>query len=213
MNQIYRSAGLIVVGVGAFAWMSMQSEKNFERAVEHYNLNPAQIEFARSCKSSLSVHDKEFRGGASDSTGCACIASTMASSETAGQAIDYLKMGLAFDSVVEFSEEDNSKAVDIMGLVTELTTKHSLTYGETMLAVTELGIATDVCNDARLPKTSSPNAVGVSTAKQPYQPTVTDAPSNSKGCEGLSASSVATLQQIADRDGKTLEQVCASVIS
>ena len=213
MNQIFRSAGVIVVGVGAFAWMSTQSEKNFDRAVEHYNLNPAQIEFARSCMSSLNVHDKEFKGGAKSYTGCGCVASELASQNTSSTPVDYQSMARAFGSVVKFSEGDSNKAVDAMGLMQELTTTHGFSYSETMMVITELGTATDVCNDARLPKTSS-TAVGTGrAAAQPYQPTITDAPSSGKGCDGLSASTVATLQQIADRDGKTLEQVCASVIS
>ena len=36
---------------------------------------------------------------------------------------------------------------------------------------------------------------------------------NTKGCDGLSPDSIAVLQKIADRDGKTLEDMCASVIS
>ena len=213
MNQIFRSAGVIVLGVGAFAWMSMQSEKNFDRTVEHYNLNPAQIEFTRSCMNSLSVHSKEFKGGAKSHTGCGCVASKLATQNTSRTSVDYQKMALAFGSVVKFSEGDDNQSVDAMGLMQELTTTHGLSYGETMTVITELGTAPDVCKSARLPKSTS-SAVGTGPkVSQPYQPTITDASSNSKGCVGLSADTIATLQQIADRDGKTLEQVCASVIS
>ena len=210
MNQILRSAGVVVLGVGFFAWSQMQSEQNFDRMVAHYNLNPAQIEFAESCMSSLSYHDKEFKGGAKSYTGCGCIASTLASSD---ERVDYSKMSRAFGSVVKFSETDSGKYIDAAVLMQVLTHTHGLDYADSMSVISELGRATDECKSAKLPKTSMNTASNSASPAVPYQPTITDAPSSGKGCEGLNPSSIATLQKIADRDGKTLEQMCASVVS
>ncbi len=210
MNQVFRSAGVVVVGVGFFAWSQMQSEQNFDRMAAHYNLNPAQIEFAESCMSSLSYHDKEFKGGAKSYTGCGCIASTLASGE---QAVDYTKMSRAFGSVVKFSETDSGKDIDAIGLMQELTGTHGLDYGETMTVIAELGRATDECKSAKLPKASMQQASNSSAPAAPHQPIVTDVPSSGTGCSGLSADSIETLQKIADRDGETLEEICARVVS
>ena len=210
MNQIFRSAGVVVLGVGFFAWSSMNSEKNFDRMVAHYDLNPAQIEFAENCMSSLSRHDKKFKDGAKSYTGCDCVASTLASSDPS---VDYQKMSRAFGSVVKFSETDSNKTADVVGMMKELTETHGFSYAETMTVIAELGQATDVCKSARLPKQSETKVSTASNPAQPYQPTIIDAPSGTKGCNGLSPESVATLQKIADRDGKTLEEMCASVVS
>ncbi len=196
----------------AVAWATMSGEANFEKMVTHYDLDAPQIEFTRSCMNSLSLYDKKFRDGAPSFMGCGCMASTMAENAGAPTSVDYPKMALAFRSVAKFSETKTKEDTDIAGMFTDMTEKQGLTYGEAMQAVTELGQATEVCKSAKLPKT---NAVKKTPASEsaPYQPMVIDAPDSEAGCTGLSASSLETLQKIADRDGKTLEQVCASVIS
>lgn len=210
MNPIFRSAGVVVLGVGFFAWSSMKSNENFDRTVAHYDLNPAQVQFTRDCMSSLSQHDKEFKDGAKKHTGCGCIAATIGKDD---QALDYQRMSLAFGSVVKFSETDERKTADFAGLLKEMTEVHGLTYAETMPVISVLGNAMDVCKDARLPKMNAVKMTNRANVSQPYQPTVLDAPKNANGCKGLSAESVATLQKIADRDGKSLEEMCANVVS
>ena len=210
MNPVFRSAIVVVLGVGLFAWTSMKSNENFERTVAHYELDLAQVEFTRACMSSLSRHDKEFKDGAKKHTGCGCMAASLGKTD---QAIDYQKMSLAFGSVVKFSETDERKTADFAGLMKEMTELHGLSYAETMPMISELGTAMDVCKDAKLPKRSMRVASEKSDRAQPYQPTVLDSSTNTKGCDGLSPDSIAVLQKIADRDGKTLEDMCASVIS
>lgn len=210
MNPIFKSAGVVVLGVGLFAWTSMKSNENFERTVAHYDLNPAQIEFTRACMSSLSRHDKEFKAGAKKHTGCGCIAATIAKD---GQSVDYQKISLAFGSVVKFSETDERKTADFVGLIKELTEEHGLSYVETMPIINDLAGAMDVCDAARLPSGAVSDASQKIGRIQPYQPTVLDAPISTNGCDGLSAESVVTLQKIAERDGKTLEDMCANVVS
>ena len=105
------------------------------------------------------------------------------------------------------------KNIDAVGLMQELTETHGLDYGETMTVIAELGRATDECKSAKLPKASMQQASNFSSANAPYQPTVSDAPSSGKGCKGLSADSIETLQKIADRDGETLDEICARVVS
>lgn len=210
MNPIFRSAGVVVLGVGVFAWASMKSNENFDRTVAHYDLNPAQIAFTRSCMGSLRHHDKTFKDGAKKYTGCGCIAATIAKD---GEAVDYQKMSLAFGTVVKFSDPDERKPADFAGLIEELTEEHGLSYVETIPVINDLASAMEVCKDARLPKASASDASQKTERTQPYQPTVLDAPISTKGCDGLSAESVATLQNIAERDGKTLEDLCANVVS
>ncbi|MEL6861018.1 MAG: hypothetical protein AAGL11_04205, partial [Pseudomonadota bacterium] len=105
------------------------------------------------------------------------------------------------------------KDIDAVGLMQELTGTHGLDYAETMTVIAELGQATDTCKSAKLPKASTQVTSAPSTPSAPYQPTVTDAPSSAKGCAGLSPDSISTLQKIADRDGETLEAICARVVS
>lgn len=202
MNQVFRSAGVVVLGVGFYAWSSMQSGQNFERVVAHYDLNPSQAAFVESCMSSLDYYDKKFKGGAKSHTGCGCIASTLLKTDPD---TDFIKMGQAFTSVVKFSETDSSKEMDAVGLMQDLTQNQRLSYAETMTVVGELGAATETCKSAKLPRQTQ----GMASTSQ--QAAMTSR-SSKKGCEGLSADSVATLQKIADRDGTTLEQMCESVV-
>lgn len=212
MNVIFRSAGFCVIAGVAVAWATMNDEANFEKMVVHYDLDPAQIEFTRSCMSSLSLYDKKFKDGAPSYMGCGCMASTMAENAPAASPVDYPKMSRAFHSVAKYSETNSNKETDITGLFSDMTEGQGLTHSEALRAVTDLGKASDVCKSAKLPKTNAVKKPEATTGA-PYQPTVIDAPDSTKGCDGLSASSIETLQKIADRDGKTLEQVCASVIS
>ncbi len=211
MNPVFKTAGACVAGGLLFGWSMMKSGENFDKMAAHYSLNQPQIEFARSCMSSLSSFDKEFRGGAKSHVGCGCMATKLADGSTAGAPINYDQMGNAFYSVAKYSETNDGKATDIAGMFQHMTETQGLTYGDAMLAASELGRVVDACKSARLPKA---NAVALSSSNgAPYQPTATDAPTNAKGCEGLSASSIETLQKIADRDGKTLEEMCSRVVS
>ncbi|MEO1660854.1 MAG: hypothetical protein AAFR51_07695 [Pseudomonadota bacterium] len=212
MNVIFRSAGLCVFAGVAVVWTTVNGEANFEKMVTHYALDAPQIEFTRSCMSSLSLYDKKFRDGAPSYMGCGCMASTMAENATTATPVDYPKMARAFRSVAKYSETNSNKDTDIAGMFSDMTESQGLTYNEAMRAVTDLGKASDVCKSAKLPKTNAVKKTQA-TAQAPHQPTVMDAPDSGKGCEGLSASSVETLQKIANRDGKTLEQICASVVS
>ncbi|MEM9053786.1 MAG: hypothetical protein AAGB16_00545 [Pseudomonadota bacterium] len=231
MNVIFKSAGISVVAALAIGWSLMKSEENFEKMTAHYNLNQPQIEFTRSCISSLSRHNKEFKGGAASYVGCGCMASKLAEDTVGGAPVDYEKMANAFGSIAKFSETDHGKTTDIAGMLSDMTEKQGLSYSDALLAASALGQATDLCKSARLPSQTTasrhvpaPQAVEGfdpaarisklgKTAKAPYQPTAIDAPTNKNGCEGLSASSIETLQKIADRDGKTLEEICANVVS
>ena len=205
MNAIFKSAGTVTVGVLVFVGISIKSEQDFDKMASAYQLSQPQIEFAKSCKTSLSANDKEFRGGASKNVGCGCVASKLS---VDGAEVDYGKMSSAFSSVIKFSPTDDNEQTDIAGMFQDITENQGLTYPEAMTSMTEISRAIGECKGAKLP---TPNAVAVSNTT--HQPTITDASSNERGCEGLSTSTVKTLQQIADRDGKSLEQVCSSVIS
>ena len=209
MNPIFRSAAVCVLAAGGFVWLNMKSEQDFERMATHYDLNPVEIEFARTCMSSLSQYDKEFKDGTASYVGCGCMASNLASD---GRDVNYQVMSSGFTSIIKYSGDDNAEPTAVTDMLEDMTTVQGLSYPEALEAVTELGRVTEACKGAKVPR-SSPKMNAVGTSNTTYQPTVIDAPSNSKGCTGLSADTVATLQKIADRDGKTLEQVCASVIS
>lgn len=212
MNVIFKSAGTITVGALLVGWGMLHSEENFEKMSAHYQLSAPQVEFARSCMSSLSSYDKEFKGGAASYMGCGCMASNLADSEDPDADVNYLKMADGFRSIAKYSETDADKQTDVVGLFQDMTENQGLSYPEALQTATELGRVTDMCKDARLPKTSA-NTNAVGTSGTTYQPTATDAPSNAKGCEGLSPSAVETLQKIADRDGKSLEDICKNVVS
>lgn len=206
MNAVFKSAGTVTVGVLIFVGLSMKSEHDFEQMATAYDLSPPQIEFAKSCQTSLRANKKEFRGGASKIVGCGCVAANL---PVDGAEVDYGKMSAAFGSVIKYSPTDGGDEADIAAMFQDITQKKGLTYPEAIGAMTEISRAIDTCKGAKLPK---PNAEAVSETT--YQPTITNAPkSNVRGCEGLSPDTVKTLQQIADRDGKSLEQVCSSVIS
>ena len=209
MNPVFRSAAVCVLAAGGFAWLNMKSEQDFERMAAHYDLNPAEIEFARTCMSSLSRYDKEFIEGTASYVGCGCIASNLASD---GQDVNYQVMASGFTSIIKFSGDDGAKPTAVTDMLQDMTTAQGMSYPEALDAVTELGRATEACKGAKVPR-SSPKMNAVGSSNSIYQPTVTDAPANGNRCAGLSADAVATLQKIADRDGKTLEQVCANVIS
>jgi hypothetical protein len=202
MNAIFKSAGTVTLGVLIYVGISMKSDHDFEKMASAYQLTPPQVEFAKSCKSSLNANDKTFRGGASKTVGCGCVAANL------GVDVDYEKMTSAFRSVIKYAPDDNGGEADIAGMFQDMTEHRGLTYPEAMNAMTDIGSAVGECKGAKLPKT---NAVAVSDTM--HQPTIMDAPSSNRSCEGLSSTTVKTLQQIADRDGKSLEQVCSSVIS
>ncbi|MEM7327840.1 MAG: hypothetical protein AAF437_03810 [Pseudomonadota bacterium] len=212
MNVIYRSAGTIVVAGLIIGWATMRSEQKQENMIAHFGLDVSQTEFATNCVSSLNLYDKEFKEGASHHAGCGCMASELGKTAEDGVAVNYSQMATAFGSVVKFSETDSGKETDIAAMFEDMTVTRGLSYPDAIMAATEIGRSMDLCKNAELPKAGSTmNAVSV--GQQPYQPTVIDAPTNSDGCAGLSAESIATLQKIADRDGKTLEQICARVVS
>lgn len=212
MNVIYRSAGTIVVVGLIVGWSTMRSEKKLETMIAHYELNGAQTEFAQSCISSLDVYDKEFRGGASHHAGCGCMASHLSSETDDAPTVNYSQMSAAFRSVVKYSETDSGKETDFAGLFQDMTQTQGLSYPDAISAATEIGRVMDLCKSEKMPKNGA-RMNAVSVGNEPYQPTSTDAATNTKGCDGLSASSVDTLQKIADRDGKPLEEICARVIS
>lgn len=209
MNLIYRSAATIVVAGLIIGWSTMRSEQKQDAMIAAFALDPAQTEFATSCIGSLNAYDKEFKAGASHHAGCGCMASELAKT---AQPVNYARMATAFGSVVKYSETDDRKTTDIAAMFEDMTVTRGLSYPEAISAATEIGRAMDVCKSAKLPKAGQ-RMNAVSTGQQAYQPTVTDAPANPDGCAGLSADSIETLQKIADRDGKTLEQICANVVS
>ena len=210
METVLKAIG-VALGLGIGVWSLSQSEANVDKMIERYQLDAAQTDFAKSCISTLDVFDKKFRGGAKDYVGCGCIATELDKTEANGQVPDYDLYKKAFHSVVKYSETSSNSSPDILGMFKHMTEVQGITSGEALLLATKLGETVDQCKAAKLPE--APTQTAQSGAKVPYQPTVTDAPSNEKGCEGLSASSIETLQKIADRDGKSLEQICASVIS
>ena len=212
MNVIYRSAGTIVVVGLIVAWSTMRGEQKHDAMVSHFGLNEAQTGFAQSCISSLKSHDKEFRDGASHHAGCGCMAANLTADADSDAAVDYSSMTLAFRSVVKYSETDSGKETDFAGMFQDMTQTQGLSYPDAIMTTTEIGRVMDLCKSAKLPRNSSKmNAVAV--GGEPYQPTSTDGADNPKGCDGLSASSLKTLQKIADRDGSSLEQICARVVS
>jgi len=202
MNAIFKSAGTVTFGVLIYVGISVKSDYDFEKMATAYQLTPPQVEFAKSCKASLNANDKTFRGGASKTVGCGCVAASL------GVDADYEKMTSAFRSVIKFAPDDEGGEADIAGMFQDMTDHRGLTYPEAMNAMTDIGRAVGECKGAKLPNA---NAVGVSETM--HQPTITDAPTSDRGCAGLSPSTLKTLQQIADRDGKSLEQICSSVIS
>ena len=212
MNVVYRSAGTIVVVGLIVAWSSMRSEQKLETMVASYGLNQAQTEFAQSCISSLDYHDKEFRGGASHHAGCGCMATNLADETGAEADVDYSQASFAFRSVVKFSETDDGKETDFAAMFEDMTQNQGLSYPDAIAATTEIGRVMDVCKSAKMPK-NAPKTNAVSVGGDPYQPASIDTPVATKGCDGLSTSSIETLQKIADRDGNTLEQMCARVVS
>lgn len=212
MNVVYRSAGTIVVVGLIVAWSTMRSEQKLETMVASYELNQAQTEFAKSCISSLDYHDKEFRGGASHHAECGCMAKSLADETDASANVDYSQASAAFRSVVKFSETDDETDTDFAAMFEDMTQNQGLSYPDAISATTEIGRVMDVCKSAKMPKTRTKmNAVSV--GGEPYQPASFEAPVSTKGCDGLSAASIETLQKIADWDGKTLEQMCARVVS
>ncbi len=210
METVLKAIG-VALGLGIGVWGVSQSEANVEKMIERYQLDAAQTEFAKSCISTLDRFDKKFRGGAKDFVGCGCIATELGKTKANGRAPDYDLYEKAFHSVVKYSETNSNSSPDILGMFKHMTEVQDISAGEAMLLATKLGETVDQCKAAKLPE--APIEKAQSGTQVPYQPTVTDAPSNDQGCEGLSASSIETLQKIADRDGKSLEQICASVIS
>lgn len=212
MNVIYRSAGTIVVVGLIIGWSTMRSEQKLESMVAHYDLDQAQIEFAQSCISSLDLYDKEFRGGASHHAGCGCMASNLAGEAEAESAVNYLQMSTAFHSVVKFSETDKDKETDFAALFQHMTVTQGLSYPDAISAATEIGRVMDLCKSEKMPKNGN-RMNAVSVGKGAHQPTSTDMPAKTNGCDGLSPDSLKTLQKIADRDGQALEEICARVVS
>jgi len=212
MNVVYRSAGTIVVVGLIVAWGTMRSEQKIETMVSNYGLNQAQTEFAQACINSLDHNDKEFRGGASHHAGCGCMATNLASETGTEADVNYSQASAAFRSVVKFSETDDGKETNIAGMFEDMTQNQGLSYPDAISSATEIGRVMELCKSAKMPKTvAKMNAIA--TGGEPYQPSSVDAPVTTKGCDGLSASSIETLQKIADRDGKSLEQMCARVVS
>lgn len=212
MNVVYRSAGTIVVVGLIVAWSTMRSEQKLDTMVASYALNHEQAEFAQSCISSLDYHDKEFRGGASHHAGCGCMAKSLADEKDATADVDYSQASAAFRSVVKYSETNDGADTDFAAMFEDMTQNHGLSYPDAISATTEIGRVMDVCKSAKMPTTRNQmNAVSV--GGEPYQPASVEAPVPTTGCDGLSAGSIETLQKIADRDGKTLEQMCARVVS
>ena len=212
MNLVYRSAGTIVVVGLIVAWSTMRSEQKLETMVASYELNQAQTEFAQSCISSLDYHDKEFRGGASHHAGCGCMAKSLSDASDAAVNVDYSQASAAFRSVVKYSETDDGTDTNFAAMFEDMSQNQGLSYPDAISATTEIGRVMELCKSAKMPKSSARTNV-VSVGGEPYQPASVDAPVTTKGCDGLSAGSIETLQKIADRDGKTLEQMCARVVS
>lgn len=201
MSEILKFAAGAVFLVGAGVYTSMSSADTQKRAVAHYGLTDVQVDFQKSCQKSLSRYDKEFKGGASHQVGCACVASEIGKSGSVVSEADYQKYAKVQNTIIKFAPTDDTDDMDVMGLMSELGDLEDVTMSEGMNIAGEIGDVIGTCKSARLPATAKANNATTFTGEtKPRQ-----------GCSGLSQSAIDQLKKVAERNGESLEEVCARV--
>jgi hypothetical protein len=200
MSELLKAGAGAVFLIGAGIFASMSSADTQKRAVAHYGLNEVQVDYQKACQSSLSKYDKEFKGGASRQVGCACVAAEIGKVLTVTSAADYEKYKKVQSVIVKHAPTDDSDDMDVMGVMTDLSTLEGVAVTESYEIMGHVGEAIGACKSARLPAKVPEN---VSVSGQNSSP--------SQGCNGLSERTMNQLKKVAERNGEKLEDVCARV--
>lgn len=200
MSELVKAGAGAVFLIGAGIFATMSSADTQKRAVAHYGLTEVQVDYQKACQKSLSKYDKEFKGGASHQVGCACVASEIGKVLTVTTDADYDNYKKVQNVIIKHAPTDDGENMDVMAVMTDLTSLEGVAPSESYEILGHVGEAIGTCKSARLP---AKDPAPISTNR--------DSAGGSEGCNGLGQSTINQLKKVAERNGESLEDVCARV--